>query len=708
MAAPPPKKPAPPPPQEEDDPYGNYDEDFEEYADDFDDFEEEEEEQEAPAPAPAPPATVAVKAPVAAPPAKPAPVQAATPPRARYEQENETPDSPGTILDKRFPQAAPVAKPSRPAEALMELPQSRRMVVTSSARPEDLLRRQAGASARMQRWRDLKRMVTLEAIGGDLLDMAPMSEYDLYIRSYGRSTSLQASTQCGEDNLAVEVQTEGYTCEDADMQFPDDIGSAVGRGANAAQSVALSSGAEALLSFIRKVAPVVEALLEENLSDAAPRTNDAMKAAASGSSFSAKLTEFSTSHLRFPCPKAFGKRSVVSLAFSPAHPHIVIVAYSAPESEADSRFPLAGLMCLWSTPEPLRPNKLLVCEGQITSCGLSPGGGHVAFAGTADGSLLLWDLREPPAHHTSEVVDGQISVLRGPTFSSDGLYADNHLSPITAAMALPGGGNLTSSSSSSSSPSSSSTATSSSAGLNFQIATVDARCHLKVWGVAEAPKAASGVAGLSFTGRVYAIRAVSVELRADGPLARGEASAASLGVSSSTSDFVVGADLGRTLHVSRYGEPRLPLTFVVDPASTATCTSIHFSPFTSGRLFVAGFSDGSLGVFSLASQEPLLVWHPAGPVLAARWSCTRPGLFFALCEGSMLHAFDLCKNLTAPVVTTKLSPGAIGLAIGSVKPTLALGYADGSIEVHALTEAFALPGDNEQAILEQLTASREM
>ena len=42
-----------------------------------------------------------------------------------------------------------------------------------------------------------------------------------------------------------------------------------------------------------------------------------------------------------------------------------------------------------------------MCPGTPTCCALSPGKAHVALCGTAEGGVLLWDLREPAWLHAT-------------------------------------------------------------------------------------------------------------------------------------------------------------------------------------------------------------------------------------------------------------------------------------------------------------------
>ena len=42
----------------------------------------------------------------------------------------------------------------------------------------------------------------------------------------------------------------------------------------------------------------------------------------------------------------------------------------------------------------MQTRQVLVCEGEITSCAISPDRGEIVVAATREGSLFVWDLRE--------------------------------------------------------------------------------------------------------------------------------------------------------------------------------------------------------------------------------------------------------------------------------------------------------------------------
>lgn len=62
----------------------------------------------------------------------------------------------------------------------------------------------------------------------DMFDLPPVKEYELYIRSFGRSDTKQAYVQTGDDDIERDVQTEEIESLSKWTQHPPDEESAVG------------------------------------------------------------------------------------------------------------------------------------------------------------------------------------------------------------------------------------------------------------------------------------------------------------------------------------------------------------------------------------------------------------------------------------------------------------------------------------------------
>ncbi len=167
--------------------------------------------------------------------------------------------------------------------------------------------------------------------------------------------------------------------------------------------------------------------------------------------------------------------SVTSISHSPSQPHLFLATYAPTDqalldSEGDSPDHILlgneGVVLLWSDREASRPQmyvylriqvttcfrppnlfscyrylfiymvtlkvskspsiaeyrlslcpflRVLVCQSRPTCTCFSPHKSSLAFAGLSDGSVVLWDLREPAAMHRRR---GEDPVIRVPTFST--------------------------------------------------------------------------------------------------------------------------------------------------------------------------------------------------------------------------------------------------------------------------------------------------
>ncbi len=70
----------------------------------------------------------------------------------------------------------------------------------------------------------LKSCITLMEDSADLFLQSPLPAFDQYLNQLRAGTVRQTASQCNDDAVSVDTQTEVGTCAVASMQFPDDIG----------------------------------------------------------------------------------------------------------------------------------------------------------------------------------------------------------------------------------------------------------------------------------------------------------------------------------------------------------------------------------------------------------------------------------------------------------------------------------------------------
>ena len=125
--------------------------------------------------------------------------------------------------------------------------------------------------ARARRIRELKKLTNLVEDKNVLLSLAPLQPYDLYIRKLGSKNCKQASNMTNDDARTADTQTVEISSSTAAAQVPDDLGYAGGGNLNDGQS------ATALTDFLRRITPVIEVSLDENMEGVeanVPRTMD--------------------------------------------------------------------------------------------------------------------------------------------------------------------------------------------------------------------------------------------------------------------------------------------------------------------------------------------------------------------------------------------------------------------------------------------------
>ncbi|EPY89240.1 WD repeat-containing protein 60 [Camelus ferus] len=251
-----------------------------------------------------------------------------------------------------------------------------------------------------------------------LLDLPPVNEYDMYIRSFGKKNTKQ-------------------------------VGAGVLTG--------------------EQVVQVIAVLLEEDRVAAEPswppRAQDCTLPLSDGS------VPFNTGLLFLQ------NRRVTCVHASQAQRRTVVSVHGLPGKAAAPLLDSRHLLCVWDIWQPSGPQKVLLCESEVTCCCFSPCKAFLLFAGTAHGSVLVWDLREDARIHCSLKLSGCSWTFRTSTFSTDGVLTSvNHRSPLRAIE--PVSASVCKRQSCVLSPFSAPEETS---GLSFHIASLDESGVLNVW-----------------------------------------------------------------------------------------------------------------------------------------------------------------------------------------------------------------------------------
>ncbi|XP_046582184.1 cytoplasmic dynein 2 intermediate chain 1-like isoform X1 [Haliotis rubra] len=554
------------------------------------------------------------------------------------------------------------------------------------------------ASRTRKRGTDLQKMIELDVARYDMFDLPPVREYEMYIRSFGRSNTKQAYIQTNEDNIDRDIQTDDIDTKEKWTQHPSEDLLGVGgdgidpEAANDNQIISRHGDTVKLAKFVEKIGQTVGFLLDEERDGGDRHNLDNTK---SNVGFSDGFTQLG--ELKF-----MEGRHVTQACFCPNQQHMLLTVFSNPaEPSPDNPVDSHGLACVWNINDLTYPHRILCCEAPPTCCCFSPSKAALAFCGMGDGSVVLWDLREATSMHRTVSVGDQEHVMRFPTYNTARvLEEENHHSSITTI--VPVYSSLVGSKSEDSSDLGS--------GLSFQLASVEQNAVVNLWVVAEisAPDMAGSESdlGLAPGGRIKLLKSSSVTLQSPNRAAKTKGGIQAFEMQLLPTDlnhFYIGTDTGCVVHGVRFGSRGFPQGYAPAVESPVNVTTIDFSPFGSPYL-LAGCDNGCLHLYHTGTENPLLSWpvfSGGRAVHCVRWSRSRPAVFYVLDEASMVHVFDLLENDSSPVSRDQITPGrAVTMCLTGATPSrppqLLLALDNGRTEVHTIIKQLS-----EQQTLEE-------
>jgi hypothetical protein len=560
--------------------------------------------------------------------------------------------------------------------------------------------------ADLQRATALRRLVDLDEMSAVIADIPPLSEHDLYLRSYGIARQ-QNSSQCPADGerTEVEIQVDRVLSRTRAAQCPEDLGLFPERMALVQKSAAKQPGIEedssqatsiasasksaqqqqsvdpaALSIFLQRVFPVVRTLLDENDADRQSTTQRTKSS-----------LQFSSSYVTLQSPM-ISSRSVAQVVYSRIATQYVAVLYGAPpvaqpqikgtENPLDK---YAGVVFLWNTNDPSGPDKILVTHSALTTVCFSASRPHFIYGGTKSGAVCVWDIREPDSQHGGDRASSRCA-FRTPSFSSE-LQNENHRTAIVSVTIAGYNGVL---------------------GLrkedSEQVVSMDQSGSVSFWMLSEGGVASGGgsksathhhhghgssptkslaaQAGASTSGpassvasyfninesdhgqnifsnvRIVRVSTINTEPPASSSgspsspagfvSSWGHRSASDLDfVPTDASRFVVAA--GRKVqHISRYGSIAAPAAYGPEVGSVSSVTSqatcVRFSTLDS-RILVVGYADGSVRLFMRDEPTAQLAVHLSSDrIVAVRLHASLKWVTFALDSAGTIYTIDHAQD----------------------------------------------------------------
>ncbi|XP_041102824.1 cytoplasmic dynein 2 intermediate chain 1-like isoform X2 [Polyodon spathula] len=555
----------------------------------------------------------------------------------------------------------------------------------------------------------LLRLIELDfSVSFSLLDLPPLNEYDMYIKNFGTSNTKQAYVQCNEDNTDRDIQTEEIERVEKWTQHPGES-SVVCAGPSSSNEYSpdsrtkLSIDSQRLSTCLRSASQVIAVLLEEDRSE--KESGQSLRSQAASLSISDGSLLLNTN-----LPFLLG-REVCGLHFSQIQRQTMLSVHSPSRKPSAVWLDSKSIVCVWNIWEPSNPHRVLICESEIQCCCFSPGKATLVFAGTVDGSVVVWDLREHSTLHYTMRIGNLDWTLRYPTFSTDAILAtSSHLCPVRAVE--PVSANVAEGQSQGFSLLSSQEET---LGLSFQLASLDESGLLNLWVVVELPKAnlagSQNDLGLKPGGKVKLLHSSSINTNSSSlprdTYQMGPSQALMVKFFPSDSNhFFIGTDMGLVSHGTRHGLRVPPKTYnsQMTGIKPVHITSIDFSPF-GDPVFLVGCADGSIRLHSTTTEYPIMEWNGSTngePIISVQWAVTRPAVFFVLDAASCLYIWDLLVNDFQPVIKEKNQSDEITTMSVFGDPGkqnslagMSLAKQSGKIEIHYLNKQWSVPNTEE-------------
>ncbi|XP_017261788.1 cytoplasmic dynein 2 intermediate chain 1 isoform X2 [Kryptolebias marmoratus] len=570
------------------------------------------------------------------------------------------------------------------------------------------------ATKQKKRSTELLRLIDLDfSMTFPLLDLPPVSEYEMYIRNFGNANTKQAYVQCNEDNVDQDIQSEEIeVCEKWTQHPPEHIGACgdpnLSQEARDKTRSELNFDSQHLTSFLHSASQVILVLLEEDQAERKSLRN--LKNQKESLSFSDGSLQLNTK-----LPFLLG-RQISLVHFSQVQKHTMLSVHLPTAKASAVRLDSSTIICIWNIWEPSRPQKILLYESEVQCCCFSPGKSTLVFAGTSVGSVVLWDLREQTSNHYSLKIGEEEWTFRQPTFSTDAVMAGSgHFSSVTSVEVV---SSTVARGLSSEVPFLASEEESS--GLSFQLASLDESGVLNFWVVLELPKGNEAGSptdlGLRPGGKVKLLHSSSL-LTADrtrDASKTGQMQTLLLKfLPTDSNHFFIGTNLGLVSHGTSHGLKAPPKSYRFQEVEErpVDISSISFSPFRP-HLFLVGCGDGSIRLHAVSQDQPVAEWRSATagePVVSLQWAQTRPAVFCVLDAASNLYIWDLLESDAQPVVTERMSADrvtAVSVFGDSGQQNtysgVALAHESGRLELHYFTRSFTAASSAEEEKLESL------
>ena len=529
-------------------------------------------------------------------------------------------------------------------------------------------RRHQASSKSVKRSKYLTNLIELDYVYFGLLELKPQTEYEIYMKSFGRANTQQQYTQSNDDYLDKEVTTEPCDSKTCWTQHPAESSVAVCHEdeENVDDDDKLGKfNPKTLQKFMAVSSRIVITLLEERASRHGYSSTFKTESESKLSDRYASYQPHYISASRTPV-------SIVSVSSE-----MFVVTYTKPKSQSKLKYP--GLSCLWSLQNIEEPLHVLAGNGLQKCCCVSRHNPNLIFTGNDDGSIYLYDLNEPADFHGHiEGPNNSTVTVRLPTYNTSGIQlAESHVSKVTSLQILEVDRNTDKAHASA-----------------FQIASLDENGTIIIWVVINlAEDTLSGSQtdlGLRPGGKIKLVKSAIVTT------ASPDADISSFRTFSfhqqitDTNTFFVATDTGSVYKTSRIKTIAHPHTYSDDLGIPAIIGSMSFNKYN-WKYFLTGSSNGVVSLYYVNRSNPVVIWNRTTrgrPIRHIEWSKYSSTIFYVMDSANKFYFWDLSVRDSTPVIIQSFEQkglmafSELAAYSGSESPTIVFCFKDGSLEAH--------------------------
>ncbi|XP_015838601.2 cytoplasmic dynein 2 intermediate chain 1 [Tribolium castaneum] len=533
---------------------------------------------------------------------------------------------------------------------------------------------------RRKRGEEILSMIRLDHYSFTLFELSPVP-YDIFIKYYGKSNTIQASVQTG-DHTDEETQTDQITHQNKWTQFPpcftkiedeepfwerykcDYLG--VGGDDLTTQKLQNCYNETSLETFLLRAGGLILNLqMEANM-----RTN--VETNKNNIPFSKGQITCDTTKLDF-----LKNRPLNDVCFC-ANNSTKILTVHGPQHSSNS------FVCLWNISDVSKPETVLVAFGHVLCCTCCFECPNLILGGLKDGTLVVWDVKESSKSHENvcgEMVENLLA--RSPTYSTE--INHGHSSRVISVQSL--------------SRKESEIDVFQAHGAT-EVCSLDEDGEVIVWSVISKEESRGRIVekqGLAHWGSVIITINVQISLKKLYPEI-GDFNCTDLALSHfDSNNLYISTNHGHIIHCLTSGGKSGVKKFLGD--SQANC--LEMCPFSS-QYFVAGFNNGNLNFYSTVIERPLMVLfnketaESRTKVEIIQWSHNRPFIFYTKDIANTVHVWNLKASDMFPVYSIPFKENIVRMKLSTItsdesvpeQTYMIIATEKGSVYVHLLSEDY--------------------